>query len=309
MAAGSPGRNLGILVTMDVANDAEKVVAAWLSPLELAVLGAIWGASFLFMRIAAADFGPFALVEVRLALGASILTPFLWRERANFTRKSIARLAGIGLINSAIPFVLFAWGAERAPAGIGAITNAMTVMFAALVAFLFYGEPIGRWRLIGLIGGFIGVIVLATDRTSGEGILAAALAGTAAAACYGFAINLVRRYLTGVSASAVASATLLSASLLVLPFAIATWPSHPLPGRAWLSAILLGILCTGAAFVLYYRLINRIGGARAATVTYLIPLFSVLWAWIFLGETLTARMALAGGLILGGVALSQRQRR
>jgi drug/metabolite transporter (DMT)-like permease len=294
---------------MEASKDAQRLVAAWVSPLELVVLGAIWGASFLFMRIAAADFGPFALVEVRLALGAMILTPFLWRGRAAFTRKSIVRLAGIGLINSAIPFVLFAWGAERAPAGIGAITNAMTVMFAALVAFLFYGEPIGRWRLVGLIVGFIGVIVLATDRTSGEGVLSAALAGTAAAVCYGLAINLVRRYLVGVPASAVAAATLLCASALILPFAIASWPSHPIAGRVWLSAVLLGVMCTGVAFVIYYRLINRIGGPRAATVTYLVPLFGVIWAWAVLGEALTARMAIAGGLILGGVALSQRQRR
>jgi drug/metabolite transporter (DMT)-like permease len=237
-----------------------------LTPLELILLGAIWGASFLFMRIAATDFGPFALVEVRLALGALILTPFLWRQKSSFTRKSIVRLAGIGLINSAIPFVLFAWGAERAPAGIGAITNAMTVMFAAL-------------------------------------------AGTAAAACYGIGVNLVRRYLAGVPASAVAAATLLCASLLVLPFAIETWPLHPLPEKAWLSAILLGLLCTGAAFVIYYRLIGRIGAPRAATVTYLVPLFSVLWSWAILGEGLTRRMAIAAGLILGGVALSQRRQR
>jgi drug/metabolite transporter (DMT)-like permease len=283
----------------------QKTIPTWLTPVELALLGGIWGASFLFMRIAATDFGPFALVEVRLALGASILTPFLWRERASFTPRSIVRLAGIGLINSAIPFVLFAWGAERAPAGIGAITNAMTVMFAALVAFLFYGEPIGRWRLMGLVVGFIGVVVLASDRASGEGVLPAALAGTGAAACYGLGVNLVRRYLAGVSASAIASATLLCASLLILPFAIGTWPSHPLPARAWLSAILLGILCTGVAFVLYYRLINRIGPSRAATVTYLVPLFSVVWAWAFLGESLTARMTIAGALILGGVALSR----
>jgi len=294
---------------LQMIKNAENKVPPWLTPLELALLGAIWGASFLCMRIAATDFGPFALVEVRLALGAAFLTPFLWREKASFTRGSAVRLAGIGVINSAIPFVLFAWGAERAPAGIGAITNAMTVMFAALVAFLFYREPIGRWRLIGLAAGFIGVVVLASDRASGEGVLPAALAGTTAAACYGIGINLVRRYLAGISASAVAAATLLSASLLVLPFAIATWPSHPLPVRAWLSAILLGILCTGTAFVIYYRLINRVGAPRAATVTYLIPLFSVLWAWILLGEALTPRMAIAGGLILSGVALSQRQRR
>jgi drug/metabolite transporter (DMT)-like permease len=289
--------------------DAKNAMPAWLTPLELTLLGAIWGGSFLFMRISATDFGPFALVEVRLALGASILIPFLWREKASFSAPTIVRLAGIGLINSAIPFVLFAWGAERAPAGIGAITNAMTVMFAALVAFVLYAEPIGQWRLMGLVAGFIGVVVLASDRTSGEGVLSAALAGTTAAACYGLGVNLVRRYLAGVPASAIAAATLLSASLLMLPFAIATWPSHPLPAKAWLSATLLGILCTGVAFVLYYRLILRIGAPRAATVTYLVPLFSVLWAWVFLGEALTARMSIAGGLILGGVALSQRHRR
>jgi drug/metabolite transporter (DMT)-like permease len=289
--------------------EAGRSVPSWLTPLELSLLGAIWGASFLFMRIAASDFGPFALVEVRLALGSVILLPFLWRARGSFTRGSLVRLAGIGLINSAIPFVLFAWGAERAPAGIGAIANAMTVMFAALVAFLFYAEPIGRWRLLGLVAGFAGVVVLTSDRDSGPGVLTAALAGTAAAVCYGFGVNFIRRYLSGVPASAVAAATLSSATLLTLPFALATWPSHPLPWGSWLSAILLGVMCTGVAFVLYYRLINRIGAPRAATVTYLIPLFSVLWAWLTLGEGLTPRMAIAGVLILGGVALSQRQRR
>ena len=128
--------------------------ASWRTPVELTLLGAVWGGSFLFMRIAATDFGPFALVEVRLALGALILMPFLWQARARFTAAVWLRVAGIALINSALPFVLFAWGAERAPAGIGAITNAMTVMFAALVAFVFYGEHIGPRRWIGLVAGW-----------------------------------------------------------------------------------------------------------------------------------------------------------
>jgi drug/metabolite transporter (DMT)-like permease len=290
-----------------VAEGLDKTVAPWVTPLELAVLGAIWGTSFLFMRISATDFGPFPLVEIRLLLGALILMPFLWRHPASFTRASIGRLAVIGAINSGIPFVLFAWGAERAPAGIGAITNAMTVMFAALVAFLLHREPIGRWRLLGLVIGFLGVLVLASDRASGEGVLPAAIAGTLAAACYGVGVNLVRRYLAGVPASAIAAATLLSASVLLLPFAIGTWPTHAIAMKSWLSAVLLGIACTGIAFVLYYRLINRVGPQRAATVTYLVPLFSVLWAWTVLGEPLTLRMTIAGGLILTGVGLSQKR--
>jgi len=280
-----------------------------LNVIELGVLGAIWGASFLFMRVAAPDFGAFALVETRLLLGGLILLPFLLRARSSFNARTLLRLAGIGCINAAIPFTLFAWGAERAPAGIGAITNAMTVMFAVLVAYLLYREPIGAWRAAGLAAGFAGVLVLAGDKTSGDGVLLAAAAGTTAALFYGFGVNLIRRHLGGIPASAVAASTLLCAAIITLPFAVATWPKAPIPLQSWICAILLGVFCTGVAFVLYYRLISRIGAARAAAVTYLIPLFSVLWAWVALREPLTPRMAIAGALILGGVSLSQRHRR
>jgi drug/metabolite transporter (DMT)-like permease len=279
----------------------------WLTPLELVILGAIWGASFLFMRVAAQDFGAFALVEVRLALGAVVLLPFLWRARSQFTASLWWKLAGIGAINSAIPFVLFAWAAQRAPAGIGAISNATAVMFTALVAFAFYGERIGARRAIGLLAGFVGVAVLASGKTAGGSVLHAALAGTFAAFLYGVGANLIRRQLTGIPAGAVAAATLTCATLLLAPFAVANWPHAPVPAESWASAILLGVLCTGAAFLLYYRLIHRIGAPRAATVTYLVPLFGVLWAWVVLGEPLTMTMALAGALILGGVALSQQR--
>jgi drug/metabolite transporter (DMT)-like permease len=281
----------------------------WLTPLELGVLGAIWGASFLFMRVAAKDFGAFALVEVRLVLGALVLLPFLWRARAQFTGSQWLRLAGIGAINSAIPFSLFAWAAQRAPAGVGAISNSMAVMFTALVAFVLYGERISTRRAIGLVAGFIGVAVLASGKTAGGSVWHAALAGTLGALLYGIGANLIRRYLAGIPAGAVAAATLLCASVLLAPFAVATWPTQSLPVQSWASAILLGVLCTGIAYLLYYRLIWRIGAPRAATVTYLVPLFGVVWAWIVLGEPLTATMAIAAALILGGVALNQQRAR
>lgn len=279
----------------------------WLTPVELLTLGAIWGGSFLFMRVAAPDFGPLALVEVRLALGALVLLPFLWRARAQFTASRWLQLAGIAAINSAIPFVLFAWAAQRAPAGVGAIANATAVMFTALVAFTFYGERINLRRSIGLVAGFVGVAVLASGKTAGGSVLHAALAGTFAAFLYGVGANLIRRYLAGIPAGAVAAATLTSATLLLAPFAIATWPSAAIPLQSWVSAILLGVLCTGFAFLLYYRLIHRIGAPRASTVTYLVPLFGVLWAWLVLGEPLTTTMAISAALILGGVALNQQR--
>jgi drug/metabolite transporter (DMT)-like permease len=281
--------------------------AGWRTPVELTLLGAVWGGSFLFMRVAAADFGPFPLVDVRLALGALILMPFLWRARARFTPALWLRVAGIAAINSVLPFVLFAWAAERAPAGIGAITNAMTVMFAALVAYLFYGEYIGTRRWIGLVAGFVGVAVLASGHIAGASVGSAALAGTAAALCYGFGVNFVRHYLSGFPAAAIAAANLAAGALMLAPLAIYTWPQHAIPASSWVSAVLLGVLCTGIAFVFYYRLIGRIGAPRTATVTYLIPLFGVIWAWLLLGERVTLSMVLAGALILAGVGLSQQR--
>jgi drug/metabolite transporter (DMT)-like permease len=277
--------------------------------LELILLGAIWGGSFLFMRVAAGEFGAFPLVEARLALGALILLPFLWQARAHFTPRLWWRIAGIAAVNSVIPFCLFAWGAERAPAGIGAITNAMTVMFTALVAYFLYREHIGARRLIGLTAGFIGVAILASGRTGGVGVWPAALAGTGAALCYGFGINLARRYLSKLPSGAVAAANLLAGSVLLAPLALLSWPQQPISLRSWLSALLLGVLCTGIAFVFYYRLIARIGAARTSTVTYLIPLFGVVWAWLVLDEPVTLTMVLAGALILAGVALSQQPAR
>jgi drug/metabolite transporter (DMT)-like permease len=292
--------------TVSVIAAPEPRVRGWLTPLELALLGAIWGASFLFMRIAAGDFGPIPLVEVRLALGSLVLLPFLWRSRALFPRALWPKIALIGAINSAVPFMLFAWGAERAPAGIGAIANAMTVLFTALVGFLFFGEKIGGKRAFALLTGFAGVVVLASGKTAGASIGLAVAAGAAASFLYGIGINLVRRHLTGLPPAAVASATLGTSALLTLPFALATWPRHAIPMHSWLSAGLLGVLCTGLAFVMYYRLIARIGANRASTVTYLIPVFGVAWAWLLLDEPLTLTMGIAGALILGSVALSQR---
>jgi drug/metabolite transporter (DMT)-like permease len=294
-------------VTISPAPAATAHTARWLTPVELTLLGAIWGGSFLFMRVAASDFGPFALVEVRLALGAVVLLPFLWRARSQFTARLWLHLTWISAINSAIPFILFAWGAERAPAGIGGITNSMAVMFAALVAFIFYGEEIGPVRAVGMLAGFVGVVVLASGKTAGASVAPAALAGTAAAFLYGIGVNVIRRHLKGIPASAIAAATLTTASLLVLPLALYNWPTHTIPTASWVSAILLGVLCTGTAFAIYYRLIHRIGAPRAATVTYLIPLFAVIWSWLALGEQPTVTMAAAAALILGGVALSQQR--
>jgi drug/metabolite transporter (DMT)-like permease len=283
--------------------------SVWITPVELTVLGAIWGASFLFMRIAAKDFGAYALVEVRLVLGALVLLPFLIKERKQFTAAHWWKIVGIAAINTAIPFTLFAWAALRAPAGIGAITNAMAVMFTALMAFVLYRERIDFRRVVGLLLGFVGVAVLASGKTEGGSVLSAALAGTCAAFMYGVGGNLIRRHLVGIPPGAVAAATLVCAAAWLAPLAAVTWPATSIPALSWASAVALGAVCSGLAYLLYYRLIYRIGAPRAASVTYLVPLFGVVWAWLVLGEPLTMTMAVAGALILSGVALNQQRSR
>ena len=150
-------------------------------------------------------------------------------------------------------------------------------------------------------------MVLAGSKAAGASIGWAVAAGTLAALLYGIGANMVRKYLTGTPPGAVAGATLSCAALFTLPFALAHWPEQAISLRAWAAAGLLGVLCTGIAFVMYYRLIKRIGPARAVTVTYLVPLFGVLWGWLFLDERVTLGMLAGAGLVMAALALVLRR--
>ncbi|RYG66675.1 DMT family transporter [bacterium] len=271
----------------------------------LLMLGAVWGGSFLFLRIAVPHFGPVPVVEIRLLLGAAMLLPFLWRDRAQFPARRWPMMVLIGALNSGLPFLLFAWAAERAPAGVGAIANGMTALFAALAGFLFFRERLTARQTIALCAGFAGIVVLASTKIAGMSVGWASLAGAGGSLMYGVAIHMARRYLSGLPSAALAAGTLGTSALIAAPFAVATWPSAPVPPSAWASAVMLGVLCTGIAFVFYYRLVERIGANRTSVVTYLIPPFGVAWGWLFLGERATASMGLACALILGSVALMQ----
>lgn len=286
---------------MSTATDELKAMA------ELVLLGAIWGGSFLLMRVAAPEFGPFALVEIRLIFGALVLLPFVYQARKRLTGRWHV-LFGIGLINSAVPFLLFAWATAIAPAGISAIANSMTALFAVVFAGLMFGEKIGIRRGFGLASGIIGVIFMVGMPMAGVPVGWAALAATTAAACYGLAGNLVKRHLAGLPPVALGGATLSCSAVVLSPLAVWHWPEQSLTLPVWASAITLGVLCTGIAYAFLFRLLDTIGPSRTATVTYLVPLFGVAWAWLVLGEPVTAGMMIAGVLILGGVALSQSRR-
>jgi drug/metabolite transporter (DMT)-like permease len=181
------------------------------------------------------------------------------------------------------------------------------VLFAALVAFAVFRERIGARRAVALIVGFIGVVILASGRTAGANVAGAALAGTAASLCYGFAINLTRHWLSDLPPVVAVAGTLSCATVMAAPLAAAMWPTTPIPPLSWSAATALGVVCTGIAYWLFFRLIQRVGSSRASTTTYLVPIFGVAWGWLLLGERPTWTMIASAVLILGSVILSQRE--
>ncbi|MBN9459828.1 MAG: DMT family transporter [Burkholderiales bacterium] len=274
---------------------------------DLMLLAALWGASFLFIRVAAPQFGPFSLMGLRTGIGALVLMPFVARTGGmRELRANAWAIAWVGLLNAALPFVLFGYAMLYLDAGFSSILNATVPFWGALVALAWFGERLGVLRIAGLGVGFAGVLVLVWDRfgspAGGSGL--PVLAALVATLSYAVAAAATKKRLEGVSALTGAAGSQLFAALMLAPFAIASWPAQPADAHGWLSAVLLGVLCTGLAYVLFFRLIARIGSTGAITVTFLIPVFGMLWGALFLGESLTLRMLAGTAAILAGTALT-----
>ncbi|MCX7660223.1 MULTISPECIES: DMT family transporter [Caldimonas] len=277
---------------------------------ELVVLAAIWGASFLFMRLAAGPFGPVALVAVRVAGAALFLLPWLvWRGQAPWLSRRAVPLFVAGLFTSALPFLGFSYAALSITAGLSSIFNATTPLFGALIAWLWLKDRLTWPRVLGLAIGFVGVVGLAWDKASfrpdASGVASgwAVLACLGAALCYGFAASYTKRHLSDVPPLAVAAGTQLGAALALLVPAWWWWPASAPSAGAWASALALALLCTGLAYLLYFRLMSRVGPTNTITVTFLIPGFAVLWGWSFLDESVTPAMLAGSAVILVGTAL------
>jgi drug/metabolite transporter (DMT)-like permease len=278
---------------------------------ELVLLAALWGASFLFMRIGAAEFGPAALVFLRVAGASALLLPLvLMRGQGAALAGHWLPIAIVGIVNSALPFALFALAALVLDAGLSAIFNATAPLWGATIAWLWLAERPTRWRAIGLVVGFAGVAGLGLSNASfkpGEHGISPAIGIAAclgATLCYGFAANYTKKRLAGVPPLAVAAGSQIAAALLAAAPAWWLWPMQPLPAAAWLGMAALAFVCTGFAYLLYFRLIAHVGPANAIAVTFLIPAFGVLWGAIFLGETLTPAMLLGCAVVLLGTALA-----
>ena len=274
---------------------------------DLFVLGAIWGASFLFMRVAVPEFGAVPLIAARVGIAALFLILVLARRGGlSHMYRNAARLTLLGAINSAIPFSLFAYAVLSVTSGFASVLNATAPLFGALVAFIWLRDKPAPMRIAGLIVGFAGVLVLVWGRLSvrGDGGGRAVLAGLSAAVLYGISANYTKKKLKDVDPFVIATGSLIAATVLLLPLAWLYWPETQ-PGRvSWVSAVVLGIICTGIAYILYFRLLSRIGPAKALAVTYLMPAFGVLWGHLLLNEPVTSSMIVGCAVILLGTTLA-----
>jgi drug/metabolite transporter (DMT)-like permease len=276
----------------------------------LLALTAVWGASFLFIKVGVRDFSPSTLICLRCGLAVLTLLPILLvrsgaREAIAAARPRVGALAVVGIVNTAIPFFLITWGEQYVDSGLTAILNASSVLFAALFAFVLdRGQRVTGLRLAGVLIGFAGVVLLVGAQPGGgHRAVPGALAIVGAAVCYGWAALYTGRRLRGTPPLVVATGSTLAATLVSLPPALIQLPAS-MPGwKEWASVIALGVLGTGIGYLLYYGLIAGAGASRAILVTYLVPPMALVYGALILDEPVTATSLGGLALILGGVAL------
>jgi drug/metabolite transporter (DMT)-like permease len=274
---------------------------------DMAVLAALWGASFMLMRYAAPAFGPVPLAALRVIGASLILVPLLLvRGQAGELRKHWRPLLVVGLTNSTLPFMCFSYAALSITAGMSAIFNAATPLFGAVIAWVWLRDGLNAQRVAGLAIGFSGVLWMAWDQASFKpgGTGWAVVVCLAAPLLYGLSASYTKRFLTGVPSLAVAAGSLLAAALLLGVPAVVWWPTAAPSIADWGAAVFLALACTALAYVLFFRLIANVGPARTITVTFLIPAFAVLFGRVFLGEALTPRMIGGCAVILIGTGFA-----
>jgi drug/metabolite transporter (DMT)-like permease len=282
---------------------------AWV--IDFVLLAAIWGASFMFMRVAAAEWGALPAAGLRVMVAALFLLPILWFKGLGTALRTHWKLTfAVGVVNSAIPFVCFTYALLSITTGLSAILNATVPLFGAVIAWAWLKDRPSGSRMVGLAVGFIGVAMLAWDKasfkpdasgtTTGWAVLACLLATL----CYGAAASMAKRYMGGLPSLVSATGSQLGASIALLPLTVYFWPAQTPSLRAWGAVLVLGVVCTGLAYILYFRLIERAGPARALAVTFAIPAFAVFYGALLLDERITAWMVVCALVIIVGTMLS-----
>jgi drug/metabolite transporter (DMT)-like permease len=280
-----------------------SVRRSYLPPLLL--LSAIWGSSYMFIKVGVRDFSPAAMVEARLLLAGAVLVSFLAARRG---LRGVGRALGpgafVGVFGMALPFLLISWGETRVDSGVAAVATSSVPIFVALLALRFAAsERSSGVRLVGLSIGLAGVgVVAGVHPNRGWWAVAGALAVVLAAFCYAVSSLFIQRSLV-VGGIELATASVLCGAVAMLPFGLARLPDS-VGWKPAASVAVLGIVGTGLAQLLVNRLIGEHGSARSMLVNYLLPGFALLYGATILGEPLTVAKLAGLALILVGVTLA-----
>ena len=279
------------------------------------MLAAIWGLSFSFIKIASPEFGSLALAFMRIILAAIfLLLVIAFSGQTHALLKLICKpglrwhLFISGLLGQLVPFILFAKAELTISASTASILNATTPIWSAIVAYFWLKKHFSLLQLFGIILSFIGVSILVGHTSTADSNAQESLIGSTAILlatfCYGYGSNYLKKYLNQTPPLQVATASTLYAAIAGLPLAIYAWPTTEISTQAWNAALLLGILCTGFAFIIFFELIAKVDATSAVSVTFLIPIFGVLWGINYLGEQINISMIAAMLVILMGVVMS-----
>jgi drug/metabolite transporter (DMT)-like permease len=275
----------------------------------LLLLAALWGGSFAFIRVAVPALGPLWLAESRVAIAFAGLFVFaLLRRGVPGLCAHWRGFLAIGVMNSALPFALFCYAEQYVTASTAAVLNATSPFFGAMVAAIWVKEPLAPVKIAGMAIGLAGVAVLVgwhPEPLAPRTMLAMA-ACMAAALCYGIASVYTKVKMTGVPSFSIALYSQLGAALVLAPSLRLSPPAGSPSALIVANVLALALASTAVAYMLYFRLIANVGPARALSVTFLIPLFGVLWGVIFLDEALAANTLAGCALILGGTWLAVR---
>lgn len=287
----------------------------------LIMLAAIWGSSFTFIKLTTHEFGAFALMTMRIVIAAVFLLLVMFiKQRTEFFSFNYWRQNGLlwplllaGLLGQSLPFALFAYAELSVSAGHASILNATTPFWTAIIAYFWLRKSLSRWQVLGMLLGFFGVFLLVSHSLTGSDSqqatqqqLLATLAILLATLCYAIGANYITKRLSHVAALDVATGSTVLAAITALPFAIIWWPEHAISHNAWLAMLALGLACTGFAYLIFFQLIAKVGATAAVSVTFLIPIFGVLWGYVLLQERLTLNTVLSICIILIGILLANQ---
>ena len=273
----------------------------------ITILGAVWGSAFMFIKIATPELGPIALVNIRLAVAGLIFIPFLLQQKyLKHFRSNLKNILVLSVINTALPFSLFAYASLESSSNMLSILNGTTAIMAVVISTIWLKIRLNFFQIMGVFIGLFGIVVLANPDNVYISMKATIFC-LSAAFCYALSANYIQKFAYKTNTIVLIGWSLVIASVLLLPITFFNLPAQFPSNNVIYSILWLGVISTGVAFLGYVRLIEKVGAVKTATVAYFIPVFGVIWGYVFLGEPITLQILIGMILILIGIVFTNKR--